>query len=172
MPRIVTNDIVSLTEIERRRFFQKIKKTDGCWLWTGSKTEWGYGRVWLNRKFYQANRVSFAIHKHPVPKNKLVCHSCDNPSCVNPDHLFVGSDNDNWQDCRQKRRNRHPRGEEHGRVRLTTEQVMEIKRDYAPRKMPKRVFAEKFGVSVSCIQHIVRGDNWKSMAPTMDDPMF
>lgn len=75
-----------------------------CWNWTGYKTELGYGRLRLNNKKTLAHRASYEIFVGKIPDKKLVCHKCDNPSCLNPDHLFLGTNNDNVQDRVKKGR--------------------------------------------------------------------
>lgn len=84
----------------------------GCWLWTYRINEWGYGffstgsdKTKTRKKFY-AHRYSYELFKGPIPKGLLVCHSCDTPACVNPDHLWVGTDADNNKDCTSKGRNK------------------------------------------------------------------
>lgn len=86
------------------RFFDKILKTESCWIWTGGSRGNGYGAFKLNGKVVDAHRVSYMIHKGDIPDHKLICHTCDNRSCVNPDHLFIGTHSDNMQDCKSKGR--------------------------------------------------------------------
>jgi HNH endonuclease len=86
------------------RLYQKILKTDNCWLWTGCKNVDGYGILRLNNKTLLSHRVSYDYHKGAIPKGLFVCHKCDNPSCVNPSHLFLGSSKDNKQDSIRKNR--------------------------------------------------------------------
>lgn len=90
----------------RIEFFNRIKKTlnDGCWIWTGSVCSTGYGRINSGGKQVLAHRLSFKIHKGKIPKGKLICHKCDNPICVNPKHLFAGTQKDNIVDCVKKKR--------------------------------------------------------------------
>ena len=93
----------------------------GCWIFTGCWDSYGYGKMRNNIK---AHRYSFEAHKGEVPPGSLVCHNCDTPACVNPEHLFVGTSLDNTKDCRNK--GRLPFGESHHRSKLSKLQVLEI----------------------------------------------
>jgi hypothetical protein len=99
---------IFLTTMER--FFDKIEKTDSCWLWTASSRGKGYGAFKLNGKTVEAHRMSYELHKGEIPEGLYVCHTCDNRKCVNPDHLFLGTPKDNWQDGFDKNRIKLPGG--------------------------------------------------------------
>lgn len=94
-----------------QRFFDKINKTDSCWLWIAAKRgEAGYGCMKFEGKLVDAHRISYRIHTGSIPKGFVVCHSCDNRLCVNPNHLFLGTQKDNMQDCLRKGRLKIPVG--------------------------------------------------------------
>ena len=92
-----------MTYIER--FNQKINKTNTCWLWTGAQNSKGYGAMSYNGKVINAHRLSYLLHKGEIPDKLIVCHTCDTPRCVNPDHLWLGTHTDNNHDMIKK--NRH-----------------------------------------------------------------
>lgn len=97
---------MKISELDKAKFWTNIKKTRYCWLWIAGKKERGYGIYYFNKKSYQAHRLSYEIVYGKIPKNKCICHHCDNPSCVNPDHLFVGTHMENMLDTQIKSCNR------------------------------------------------------------------
>jgi hypothetical protein len=92
-----------------KRFFDKVRKTDTCWNWTGA-TRSGYGAIKIDGKVLGTHRVSYEMHHGIIPPGKLVCHTCDNPRCVNPEHLFLGTYSDNIIDALNKDRRINPIG--------------------------------------------------------------
>lgn len=91
------------------RFFSKVKKTETCWLWTGCTNQYGYGRMANkhHKSGIAAHRLSYTIHKGEIPKGLFICHTCDNPKCVNPDHLYAGTMKQNMKDICIRKRTRH-----------------------------------------------------------------
>lgn len=87
------------------RFFEKVNKTESCWLWTGALNSRGYGSIGVNGKSVSAHRFSYEMHKAVIPKGMVVCHSCDVRNCVNPEHLWIGTIGDNNRDAFKKDRN-------------------------------------------------------------------
>lgn len=150
------------------RFWKYVNKTEGCWLWTkaltrGSGVNAGYGSIEVRnpRRAILAHRFSWELHNGPIPDNLQVCHNCpggDNRSCVNPNHLFLGTQIENT--CDAKLKDRFPKGEHNLNSKLTNEQVLEIKRLYLAERSPLGL-ARKFKMSRSAIQSIVYEKNWK-----------
>lgn len=142
------------------RFWKKVHKIDGgCWVWTGFRNKEGYGLfvpyTKISMKRLRAHRLSLRLAGISVPKDKIVMHLCDNPSCVRPDHLRVGTHADNFRDAVEKGRvppNPPPR------AKLTLKQVSEIL--VATGSFSK--IAKRYGVSKGCIQHIRQRHTWVS----------
>lgn len=152
------------------RFWEKVRKTEGCWLWTASTAEFGYGAIGAggkHGKILRAHRVSYEIANGPIPAGLCVLHRCDNPGCVNPDHLFLGTNQDNHKDMIEKGRNSHRalHGENSHRSKLTLVQVEEI-RTYVSREVHRRgaqrEMAIKFGVTDATISLIVKNQTWNN----------
>lgn len=131
-----------------------------CWTWLGGKNTDGYGN--LSKSKYVgatlAHRVSWIIHNGDIPKDLFVLHKCDNPSCVRPDHLFLGTNSDNIADSKAK--GRWSEGERCPLARLTQKQVDDIRTRY--RRGLGRVLAEEFGVSRMTISLIIRKKRYPS----------
>lgn len=146
------------------RFWNKVIKTEGCWNWIGCKIgKMGYGqfRFVKNGKIQnRAHRVSWIIHNGEIPDGLLVLHKCDNPLCVRPDHLFLGTDLDNATDRMKKGRFTPPIGERNGRAKLNQSDVLEIRRLYYG-GMYQSMIAERFGVSQCIVSNILTGKSWK-----------
>lgn len=136
------------------------KDVDSCWEWKGYKSK-GYGRIKIFGKFHQAHRISYELFTGPIPDHMMVCHRCDNPSCVNPGHLFIGSAKDNMQDKISKGRHRGAaKGERHHFSSLTEHQVIEIRKMLSSGGMSQIEIARIFGVSQSQISNIKTCKRW------------
>lgn len=135
----------------------------GCWLWMGATTDKGYGAIQgggRGSKMLLAHRVSYEIHKGPIPSGMLVLHSCDNPQCINPEHLRLGTQSENILEAFAKGRKYAPiyKGEANPRSKITAEQARFIK---AHPELPHTELARLFGVSPNCIRGVRIGRTWK-----------
>jgi len=143
------------------RFLSKIdaKDENGCMLWTASKDKNGYGyfRVSTKRKEF-AHRYSWEETSGKISDNLFVLHKCDNPSCVNPEHLFLGNHQDNMDDMSKKHRAVH--GNKHHKTKLTEQEVREIRVLYQNNNS-QRSLAAKFNVTKNAIKCIVNNKTWK-----------
>lgn len=151
-----------------QRFMCHVSKDSatGCWNWTGCKsrtTGYGYFQIWSDHmwKMKLAHRVSYQLFKGPIPKGKCACHSCDNTSCVNPNHLWAGTQNDNVQDM--KRKGRGPKGVDYRRAKLTEHDVRLMRKLYRKhsREFGTPALAKRFGVTPMTIYFVVTGTSWK-----------
>lgn len=141
------------------RFWAKVRKTDTCWHWTAASFRRGYGAIKVNGKMKKAHRVSFEMHFGEIPDGQMVCHSCDTPSCVRPDHLFLGTSQENTADRDAKQR--QCRGSRCHQSKLTREQVIEIRELYASGNYSQPELGRMYGVAHTSIGAIVRRASWK-----------
>ena len=131
---------------------------NGCWICTShAPNSKGYPRINVNKRRVYLNRHMYQKHKGDIPEGHDVCHKCDNPMCINPDHLFVGTRKDNVQDCIEKERN--IRGENSNFAILTEEQVREIKFGY--KNLMYKEIASLYNVSPPLISLIKNNKRWK-----------
>ena len=143
-----------------------VKGDDDCWEWTGVKISRKdgrkYGRVTIHGIKTLAHRASWVLAHGEIPPDTEVCHECDNPSCVNPGHLFLGTHQDNMDDMNNKGRRVNIRaGEEHPMAKLTWNDVNEIRSLYDTGRFSFRTLGEMFHVHEDTIKNAVRGKNWR-----------
>lgn len=131
----------------------------GCWLWLQAVDKDGYGKLGMGGKTLKAHKFSYELHNGPITRGLHVLHSCDMPSCVNPDHLSLGTHTDNMRDQIRKGRKVVLRGENAGMTKLTKEQVLEIRAatDY------NYVVAAKYNIGATQVFRIKHGQSWKHL---------
>lgn len=158
-------------------FWSKVNKNSGivmphmeteCWIWESYKDKDGYGlhvHPTQNRRKIRAHRMAYLLHYGVDPKEKSVLHHCDNPPCVCPDHLFAGTQKENMQDMIKKGRRTQPdvSGTRNGRAKISEKDVLFIREHYR-NGMKGKDLASRFGVSVSTIKRIWKGENWKHIS--------
>ena len=136
------------------RFWEKVdvRGQDDCWEWLGCKSGGGYGNFSINRKSYVASRVMYTLYFDKIPDGMFVSHKCDNPSCVNPNHLFIGTANDNNQDRSRKGRNNS---------KLTRADINEIRKLYNETDISQLSLAKTYNVDNALISLIIANKLWK-----------
>ena len=153
----MANKLISIEE--------KLKKyvvdDRNCWNWIGSKDRDGYGVFGHHRnKQIRAHRASYSFYIGEIPNKMMICHSCDNPSCINPKHLFVGTAKDNTQDMIKKQRRPVLFGSNHPNAKLTEHQAHEIKQ-LRKQNVLLTDIANQFGISFQTVSSIAKGTTWK-----------
>jgi len=150
------------------RFTDKLidaKGQGGCWLWYGKHDRNGYPMFSIKSRWYQASRIAYELFKGPFNIALNICHICDNPGCVNPYHLFLGTQADNLKDMTDKGRRAFGdkvanRGESNPAAKLTAIQVEEIRQTYTNGGVSQAVIGKMYGVSQRMVSLIVRREKW------------
>lgn len=137
----------------RNRLWARVQKTDTCWLWTGATSKAGYGQIGYshNGKVY-THRLAYELTNGPIPDGLYVCHTCDVPQCVNPSHLFLGSQSDNMRDASSKQRC-------NPRRRLTEQTVREIVARYVAGELTSDL-APEYGLRQQNLKRLISGERW------------
>jgi hypothetical protein len=153
-----------LTKTSVKRFWAKVKVAgaDDCWLWLGAKDYDGYGCLAINRSIrsIRAHRFSYYIHNNnELAPNLFVCHRCDNPSCVNPAHLFLGTTQENTSDRTSK--GRDAKGNKNYNTKLSIQSVIDIRNEYGRGGITIRQVAKLHGVCYATIRELLIGKNHK-----------
>jgi hypothetical protein len=151
---ITNNDIIS-------RFMEKVDKTETCWEWKAVRNPDGYGNFKLDQRMVKAHRISYLIFNGDITNNLCVLHSCDNPGCVNPAHLTLGTQQDNANDREAKGRGHDKAGEANGRAKLTEKEVWQIKDLYKHKIDTQRNIGRWYGISHVVVSKITLNQLWK-----------
>lgn len=159
-----------MTQSWIQRFWAKVHRTDTCWVWTGGNNGFGHGRFWRLGRLEGSHRVSYELCVGPIPQGMQVLHHCDNPKCVRPEHLFIGTAADNIHDMLAKGRGvqmtkpealSHP-GEQHPGAKVSQKQVAEIRKRYAAGGVNQTALGREFDLSQTQISNIVRQKQWRA----------
>lgn len=142
------------------RFWSRVEKTDTCWLWAGALSSTGYGQIREGGRIHYVHRLSYTWSFGDVPEGTEVCHRCDTPRCVRPDHLFLGTHHENMLDAARKKRvpgNGGQRGEATGTSKLTEREVLEIRAS----SETIVALALRYGVNHTAISKIRQRLTWR-----------
>ena len=162
---------IDFTDIEKQQIINKLftrsipDHETGCLNWIGAHDEEGRGRITLQTTLYYAYRLAFSVFIGPVPDGFLVCHSCDNGACINPEHLWLGTDYSNIHDCIEKRRTNYksPCGEKSSNAKLTENQVKRIRKIYLEGRETMQFLANKYHVGLNTVCCIINRYTWKHL---------
>lgn len=136
-----------------------VDEASGCWIWRRFLNG-GYGAVKIGHRSIRAHRYSYELHRGPIPEGAVVRHRCDRTSCVNPDHLEIGTQADNVRDAVERGRARGAPGARNAKAKLTPEQVLEIRRR-SDNGETRIALSREYGVAATMISNIARGESWR-----------
>lgn len=143
------------------RLWAKTQKSDTCWVWIGAHLISGYGHMTINKKRVTVHRLSWEVHNGPIPIGMEILHRCDNPPCIRPDHLFIGTNQDNVDDMVSKKR--HTYGDRNGHAVFTDDQAREILYLLRTKQATGRQIAQQYGVDETTISKMRLGITWKHL---------
>ena len=149
-----------------KEIINKIKnntKKEKCWLYLGHKDKDGYPRMKINKKLCRISRIVYEMNYGSFDQSLMVCHKCDNPSCINPKHLFLGTAKDNKQDCIRKKRLNPPRGINHWHAKFKDDDIRYIRKNYIKGHSIYNLdfFAKKYNVCMRNICFIIQNKTWR-----------
>ena len=158
---------IDLTEDDIERFWGYVNYNgpNGCWMWDGPMGTYGYGVIGANNKLLMAHRISETIARGD-PGPLYVCHRCDNPRCVNPDHLFAGTQDDNMKDMVCK--GRSCRGEKSGHAKLTADKVRKARELVVSGEQTQQAIAREYGVIEATLNQAIHGRSWSHVTEGAD----
>lgn len=149
--------------VEKSKFLKRVEITNNCWIWRGGKRVREYGSFDLDGKTQLAHRVSYQLFIGEIPTGMLILHKCDVPSCVNPNHLYIGNQLDNMNDATKRKRFPPRIGEGNGRAKLTEKDVLVIRSDFKGTPVSARKLGEKYSVTKEAIMAIIKRKSWKNI---------
>jgi hypothetical protein len=159
---------ITLTDRQLKNFWRKVdvRGPDDCWEWQGATSGRGYGShgvTGINGKFRteRTHRVSWVIHNGQITSGLCICHTCDNPPCVNPTHLFEGTLNDNIQDMHKKERDRCGVGSKQALAKVTEEIVLDMRYKYDNHISNQKQLSQEQGIAQNTVHYIVTRKNWR-----------
>lgn len=152
-PNVVTVAPKGATALESLTFKGWTVTTSGCWEWNGKRDLDGYGTVTRSRRPYRAHRLAYEQWVGSIPDGHVICHRCDNPPCINPDHLFTGTPRDNSHDASGK--DRLARDEWHGQCKLSSREVIQLREMYSTGRHTQRGLARSYGISQAQVNNIL-----------------
>lgn len=146
--------MLSPLDLDRFKAFISPEPNSGCWLWAGGTTQSGHGHFWLSGKTVKAHRIAYELWCDDIG-GKIVCHKCDVPSCVNPDHLFLGNPADNSADMVAK--GRQAKGEQVNTAKLTKEAIEHIR----AKTLSSREYCALYGINYRSVWNVQTGRTWR-----------
>ena len=153
-----------LSQANQAAFSDKVSIGPDCWEWTGALDHAGYGvmhQPGTKGSVWKAHRYAYVLFRGPLPCNLFVCHTCDNPACVKPSHLFLGTHEDNMADMRRKGRSNA--GQRNGRSKLTAGDVLDIRARCAMGELHREI-ADSYGVCRQTVDFVASGKTWRCVA--------